>query len=177
MKRFILVLVLCMWGIGANAALVQYDIFWEGGTSHTMTGYFRFDESLVGTGWIDESDVSILSIEGFDHQSNSIGTFVGIPFLFGFNTDTEEFATGHALGQPLDQDWNRGCGGPRCVGLGFTAGDNHQLILDDALVSQSVIPWENATFIATRSAVPIPAAFWLFGSALGLLGWMRRRVS
>jgi hypothetical protein len=26
------------------------------------------------------------------------------------------------------------------------------------------------------SAVPIPAAVWLFGSALGLLGWIRRRV-
>jgi hypothetical protein len=26
-------------------------------------------------------------------------------------------------------------------------------------------------------AVPIPAAFWLFGSALGLLGWMKRRVN
>lgn len=26
-------------------------------------------------------------------------------------------------------------------------------------------------------AVPVPAAVWMFGSALGLLGWMRRRVS
>ena len=27
----------------------------------------------------------------------------------------------------------------------------------------------------TASAVPVPAAAWLFGSAIGLLGWMRRR--
>jgi hypothetical protein len=27
------------------------------------------------------------------------------------------------------------------------------------------------------SAVPIPAAVWLFGSALGLLGWMRRKAA
>ena len=27
------------------------------------------------------------------------------------------------------------------------------------------------------SAVPVPAAVWLFGSALGMLGWMRRRSS
>jgi hypothetical protein len=25
--------------------------------------------------------------------------------------------------------------------------------------------------------VPIPATTWLFGSALGLMGWMRRRIS
>lgn len=28
----------------------------------------------------------------------------------------------------------------------------------------------------TVSAVPIPSAVWLFGSALGLMGWMRRKV-
>lgn len=28
-----------------------------------------------------------------------------------------------------------------------------------------------------NSAIPIPAASWLFGSALGLLGWMRRRTN
>jgi hypothetical protein len=26
-------------------------------------------------------------------------------------------------------------------------------------------------------AVPVPAALWLFGSALGLLSWMRRKAS
>jgi len=29
----------------------------------------------------------------------------------------------------------------------------------------------------TLTAVPVPAAFWLFGSALGILGWARRRTS
>jgi len=31
-------------------------------------------------------------------------------------------------------------------------------------------------FLANISQVPIPAAAWLFGSALGLVGWMRRRA-
>jgi hypothetical protein len=33
----------------------------------------------------------------------------------------------------------------------------------------------SGTFGSTEDVVPIPAAVWLFGSALGGLGWMRRR--
>ncbi len=33
------------------------------------------------------------------------------------------------------------------------------------------------TLVATTAVVPVPAAVWLFGSALGLLGWMRRKAS
>lgn len=33
------------------------------------------------------------------------------------------------------------------------------------------------TWTMSAQLVPIPAAAWLFGSALGLLGWMRRRIS
>ena len=31
--------------------------------------------------------------------------------------------------------------------------------------------------VTVASAVPVPAAFWLFGSVLGLLGWMKRKAT
>ncbi len=31
------------------------------------------------------------------------------------------------------------------------------------------------SFVASTAVVPVPAAVWLFGSALGLLGWIKRR--
>ncbi len=35
---------------------------------------------------------------------------------------------------------------------------------------------EQNYYITAANVVPVPAAVWLFGSALGLLGWLRRRV-
>ena len=36
---------------------------------------------------------------------------------------------------------------------------------------------DNVVILADIAPIPVPAAVWLFGSALGMLGWMRRRVS
>jgi hypothetical protein len=48
---------------------------------------------------------------------------------------------------------------------------------DDCLIGVSVLsPDDTATFATfTPEVIPVPAAVWLFGSALGLLGWMRRK--
>ncbi|MDJ0928050.1 MAG: VPLPA-CTERM sorting domain-containing protein [Gammaproteobacteria bacterium] len=35
---------------------------------------------------------------------------------------------------------------------------------------------EGSTYRLTLEQIPVPAAVWLFGSALGLLGWVRRRA-
>ena len=32
-------------------------------------------------------------------------------------------------------------------------------------------------FSGTATVVPVPAAVWLFASALGLMGWIRRRAT
>lgn len=39
----------------------------------------------------------------------------------------------------------------------------------------NAVAWAVADGDVAASVVPIPAAVWLFGSGLGLLGWMRRR--
>jgi hypothetical protein len=36
---------------------------------------------------------------------------------------------------------------------------------------------DSLSFNVTVAPIPIPAAVWLFGSALGLFGWMRRRAA
>lgn len=35
----------------------------------------------------------------------------------------------------------------------------------------------NQTYMTFASTVPVPAAVWLFGSAIGVMGWMRRKVA
>ena len=46
----------------------------------------------------------------------------------------------------------------------------HAASVDGLLVLEDGID-----FLAAGTTVPIPASAWLFGSAIGLLGWMRRK--
>ena len=45
------------------------------------------------------------------------------------------------------------------------------------LVLSNAVPLSGGQTITFVKAVPVPAAAWLFGSALGLLGWARRRTA
>ncbi len=52
--------------------------------------------------------------------------------------------------------------------ISYVFGMDYELI-NDASYSDPL----TGTFLV-RSQVPVPAALWLLGSALGMLGWMRR---
>ena len=55
--------------------------------------------------------------------------------------------------------------GENFASLGITPGSYEWSWANDSITLNAVAP------------VPIPAAVWLFGSALGLLGWMRRKAA
>ena len=50
---------LAMMGVAgtADAALIGYDISWTGSGGYSMTGMFGFDDLLLNTGAIDETDI------------------------------------------------------------------------------------------------------------------------
>jgi hypothetical protein len=67
-----------------------------------------------------------------------------------------------------------GFAGPDTSG-GITLQFNAACGADANCVSDYFI--DNVSIMADVAVIPVPAAVWLFGSALGLLGWIRRRVS
>ena len=59
------------------------------------------------------------------------------------------------------------------TGYGSTAIDFGTVVLGDSLGDPLSASLVNTVLVS----VPVPAAAWLFGSALGLLGWVRRRAN
>ena len=56
--------------------------------------------------------------------------------------------------------------------------DGHRLVTADGWVGRGWVlpPGSTDDWLVTATLVPVPAAAWLFGSALLLLGWMRHRT-
>jgi hypothetical protein len=125
--------------------------------------------------------------------TNGVKLGSGSPFTdgIGMTPDCEEFfASGCSFsvlaplgGTPPSGDF----GGFAAVRIGFKAlavGDANIRIFDD----QNDFSWTDATTSlpipvtynqanVNVAPIPVPAAVWLFGSALGVMGWLRRKAA
>ncbi len=169
--------------LAATAAQsADFDINWTVGGGYTLTGAFSFDDALLGTGAIDETDIDFLSFEVFDNGA-SIGSSSGVAgdgfaglggasFNFNFDATTFEFAQSGLLDAPDGQDWN--FDGP---GVGFGSGTRSQSVSlnMDGGIADSLIPSSDLSLQASVSEVPLPGALGLLLAGLGIVSIFRAR--
>jgi hypothetical protein len=140
------------WQFATNAEVE--DIFWQ-----LFDGYF---DNLPSGASHDE-------FPSYADQREDVDAFGA---LFGF---TEISGEKDSLGLYIDED-----GFVRAMGTAIG-------ILDESLILgldftgdysdqyESTADTLYGTYLVQSSVVPVPAAAWLFGSALGFLGWIKRR--
>ena len=198
-KRFVLAFALGACSIGTNAATIVADPSAFGVGTNVTDAYsgFRFTaqkffsgEGIQGqpvyNGFVN-SEIGryvfrrpeeprwgggvgdwVLRIELDDPATSVSVDFIG--YNAGDDVILQAFApSGAFIGEVSAIDLPIG----QSQTLTFTASAGMQI---GAVLASAEIP-NGQTLIGTVSAntVPIPAAVWLFGSALGLLGWMRRK--
>lgn len=160
----------------------------NGAGTDVVSANFIFDEIFTKSG----NDIANFTVYESGDYDLINGDEVGVDILLtvvnladpGFppipetGTNLTSFtATGDSGGQ---QEWD--LYNSYNLGDDFELATNSlQLSLQNTLTAIADDPndsaWIQKKLSFTATVVPVPAAVWLFGSALGLLGWMRRRVN
>lgn len=183
-RRVIAVLLLSLasllWTAGSSKA-VSYDIFWQGGGGYTLEGVLTFDDALLNTGAIDESQISDLSLEVFLNGVSiatsafaDIVSSAGDPFNLNFDTNTEMFLVGGSGQSANGQAWNI-----FGVGAGFASGTTLQGVSIDQVDLLGQINTSASTLSATRQQpqpVPVPASLPVLMLGLATLAAFSGRV-
>jgi len=195
MKRICVILILSLLSFGANASLIDrgsgfiYDdvldvtwlqdaningldtwgnqLAWADGLSVTHNGDiyddWRLPSALNGDGSGPCTGYSCTSSEMgslfYDTLGNTAGTFTNAgPFI---NLESYVYWLGtEGSSDPVNTAWN------------FSFDDGYQSLFNKSSSYYAIAVRDGD--VAT--IVPIPATVWLFGSALGLLGWMFKKA-
>ena len=165
MKKLIALMLLLGWG-AVQAAPVTWTLndvtFDDGGNA---TGYFDYDVdtnqftniniSSATTSWPNDGDYAPPVSSAGNAASLSVlagggfGTVIELTLIFDSNLTN----AGGAIALSTSS-WEE----ERDFGSGF--------VIRSRTLTEGAV-----------SAIPIPAAVWLFGSGLGLLGWFRRKAA
>jgi hypothetical protein len=165
--------------MGAQAATVSFDlhdtVVAPGETFTVDIVGIDFSDGLLGWG---------LDI-GFDGAFVSADSVV-VDAIWGF-ADTPGVIGANSIVGTTGTEFSAPAGNIALATITFTAGLSSGATML-SLVENNVNPFTDGggspysplvldqTATITIAAVPVPAAVWMFGSALGLLGFMRRRM-
>lgn len=154
----------------------------------TLTGVY-IDRVISGT--INPADLlssspMSLATDQYDVYSTGADLTPSLTYFGDFSGDnpgtrTDVFFLDQLTIDSVENGWFSGT----VFGISTFGTEGGDLTSDHAIAPSATTPpdsWSAAagvtefTAIAT-STVPVPAAVWLFGSALGILGWMRRKTA
>jgi hypothetical protein len=145
-----------------GGAITLTGIAWDYGPAAGNQYSISFDGTTTlaaGTSLLKTGTPTCTAISGALCDPASVLSGIAGNFYTGFGNDN-----------------STACSNDRCrVDVSLVSGD--LVIVFETGMSESLVSSRSNVYTMTFAAVPIPAAVWLFGSALGGLGWMRRRAA
>jgi hypothetical protein len=154
---------------GNNISLAALVLVYSDATLPTSTATIFDGMTYVGNSHPETESFNITNLPAGSNQINTL-TYGDDNFLPPGTTGETIVFNGNVVGGPLDGNLSLNGSLTQLTGSS-QAGTNVMSITTNT----DEFGWVVTTTLTT--VVPVPPAVWLFGSALGLLGWMRRKVN